>query len=65
MTMLEATADANNRNAYDLALAKYRTAMDRVAGPEAPFLKESELTVSEIPSLISLYLLTPCLADHP
>jgi hypothetical protein len=47
MTMLEATADANNRNAYDLALAHYRTTMDRVAGPEAPFMKESQLTVSE------------------
>lgn len=45
MTMLEATSEANNRNAYDLAIAEYRTTMDRVAGPEAPFTKESQLNV--------------------
>ena len=30
--MLEATADANNRNAYDMAIKSYKSAMDAVAG---------------------------------
>lgn len=48
--MLEATADANNRNAYDLAIADYRTNMNRIAGPEAAFVKESQLSVrNDIP----------------
>lgn len=51
MTMLEATADANNRNAYDLAIADYRTNMNRIAGPEAAFVKESQLSVrNSVPS---------------
>jgi hypothetical protein len=51
MTMLEATADANNRNAYDLAIADYRTNMNRIAGPEAAFVKESQLSVrNDVPS---------------
>jgi hypothetical protein len=32
MTMLEATADANNRNAYDLAIEEYKKIMNSVAG---------------------------------
>lgn len=44
--MLEATADANNRNAYDLAINEYRNTMDQFVGPEAPFVKESQLSVS-------------------
>jgi hypothetical protein len=32
MTMLEATSEANNRNAYDLAMTGYRAAMNKVAG---------------------------------
>lgn len=32
MTMLEATSEANNRNAFDLAIAGYRTTMNKVAG---------------------------------
>ena len=32
LTMLDATAQANNRNAYDLAFAKYRECMDSVLG---------------------------------
>ena len=51
--MLEATSEANNRNAYDLAILEYRTAMDKVAGPEAPFTKESNLNVS---ILISIFI---------
>lgn len=43
MTMLDATAEANNRNAYDLALAQYKTGMDAVAGKDKPFVKEVEL----------------------
>lgn len=43
MTMLEATADANNRNAYDRAFNHYTTAMNKYAGVDAPFLKESTL----------------------
>ena len=43
--MLEATAEANNRNAYDLAISEYRTTMDKIAGPAANFIKESELNV--------------------
>lgn len=43
--MLEATAEANNRNAYDLAINEYRATMDRFAGPEAVFVKESQLSV--------------------
>eukprot|EP00604_Paraphysomonas_vestita_P001002 CAMPEP_0174820200 /NCGR_PEP_ID=MMETSP1107-20130205/3884_1 /TAXON_ID=36770 /ORGANISM="Paraphysomonas vestita, Strain GFlagA" /LENGTH=411 /DNA_ID=CAMNT_0016035085 /DNA_START=508 /DNA_END=1740 /DNA_ORIENTATION=- len=51
MTMLEATSEANNRNAYDLAIAEYRTTMDRVAGPEAPFTKESQLNIIHLDTL--------------
>jgi atlastin len=43
MTMLEATSEANNRNAYDLSIASYRASMDKVAGPDASFVKENEL----------------------
>ena len=41
MTMLEATAEANNRNAYDLALAAYKQAMLTLLGPSEAYMKES------------------------
>jgi len=47
MTMLEATAEANNRNAYDLGLQYYTTTMDKVAGPAASYVKDSELRQHE------------------
>eukprot|EP00602_Paraphysomonas_sp_CaronLab_P005389 CAMPEP_0185020938 /NCGR_PEP_ID=MMETSP1103-20130426/3584_1 /TAXON_ID=36769 /ORGANISM="Paraphysomonas bandaiensis, Strain Caron Lab Isolate" /LENGTH=550 /DNA_ID=CAMNT_0027552149 /DNA_START=38 /DNA_END=1687 /DNA_ORIENTATION=+ len=53
MTMLEATADANNRNAYDMAIKSYKSAMDAVAGPEGHFVKESNLNVIHKESLQS------------
>lgn len=34
MTMLDATAEANNRNAYDLSLDAYKKGMDAIAGPD-------------------------------
>ena len=40
MTMLEATSEANNRNAYDLARELYISQMDTVAGPTSKFIKE-------------------------
>jgi hypothetical protein len=54
MTMLEATAEANNRNALDLALASYKGVMNAalgLSGPgttvstsfSAPFYKEAAL----------------------
>ena len=45
MTMLEATADANNRNAYDLSFAGYKSDMNRVAGPNASYVKDAKLLV--------------------
>jgi hypothetical protein len=56
MTMLEATADANNRNAYDLAIADYRTAMNLIAGPEAAFVKESQLSVRDFLMIFAFFL---------
>ena len=41
MTMLEATAEANNRNAFDLALKSYKSDMKALMGPDAPYIKES------------------------
>lgn len=43
MTMLDATAEANNRNSYDLAINHYKTALENVAGKDKPFVKETEL----------------------
>jgi atlastin len=40
MTMLEATSEANNRNAQDLAIDMYTSRMDKVAGPSCSFIKE-------------------------
>lgn len=47
MTMLEATAEANNRNAYDLGMQYYTTTMDEMAGPSAQYVKDSELRTHE------------------
>jgi atlastin len=43
MTMLDATAEANNRNAFDLAVRLYKTALEKVVGNDLPFVKENEL----------------------
>jgi atlastin len=43
MTMLDATAEANNRNAFDLAMQQYKQALEEVAGKDKPFIKETEL----------------------
>mmetsp|Transcript_18772 Transcript_18772/g.31630 ORF Transcript_18772/g.31630 Transcript_18772/m.31630 type:complete len:385 (+) Transcript_18772:1441-2595(+) len=43
MTMLDATAEANNRNAYDLALKEYKQGMDQLVGTEKPYVKEVDL----------------------
>lgn len=49
MTMLEATAEANNRNAFTLSLALYKSAMDLALTPprESPtYMKEERLQVN-------------------
>ena len=46
MTMLEATAEANNRDAYDRSKSHYVKRMDTVAGIGCVFMKESSLVVS-------------------
>jgi atlastin len=43
MTMLEATAQANNRNAVDLSLAQYRRQMGKLGSREGGFVKETVL----------------------
>lgn len=43
MTMLDATAEANNRNASDLALAHFKDNMENLAGIDKPYVKEAEL----------------------
>lgn len=43
MTMLEATAEANNRNAYDISIREYKDAIGSKAGPECSFVKEADL----------------------
>eukprot|EP01038_Epipyxis_sp_PR26KG_P007123 gene7123-9720_t len=43
MTMLDATAEANNRNAYDLSLANYKSSMDTFAGPNKSYTKDNLL----------------------
>lgn len=45
--LLAATADANNRSAFDKALRTYRTGMDTVAGPGKAYMKEPELLAEE------------------
>jgi hypothetical protein len=35
--------EANNRNAYDLALTLYKTQMDAAAGADKPYMKEADL----------------------
>lgn len=37
------TTEANNRNAYDLALGSYKSAMEQAAGQDKPFVKEAQL----------------------
>ena len=48
MTILDATAEANNRNAYDLAISKYTELMGPVTGKGAneSFVRENDLRVS-------------------
>jgi atlastin len=43
MTMLDATAEANNRNALAMAISKYKKGMSEIAGISSPFVKESML----------------------
>lgn len=43
MTMLDATADANNRNAYDLAFTKYKECLDAELVDKAGYLSQSDL----------------------
>lgn len=45
MTMLEATSEGNNRDAFDMAKAVYTHGMDKVAGIGCKFIKEKELVV--------------------
>lgn len=40
MTMLEATSEANNRNAFDIAKGHYTKTMDLIAGVNCSFIKE-------------------------
>lgn len=46
MTMLEATSEANNRNAYDIAKNYYIKEMDKIAGISSKFIKEYLLLVN-------------------
>lgn len=43
MTMLDATAEANNRNAYDLAMNHFKAGMNDVAGVDKSFVPETQL----------------------
>jgi atlastin len=43
MTMLDATAEANNRNAYDKSLHLYKMNMDNLVGKDKGYMKEMEL----------------------
>jgi atlastin len=43
MTMLDATAEANNRNAFDLAVRLYKHVLEKAVGQDLPFIKESDL----------------------
>jgi hypothetical protein len=45
MTMLEATSEANNRNAYDLAIKHYKDAMNTLT--KESYVKEEELSLSQ------------------
>lgn len=40
MTMLQATAEANNRNAYSLAINHYKKSMEVVAGNDKDYIKD-------------------------
>jgi hypothetical protein len=42
-SLLTATAEANNRNAYDASLAAFRRLMDTMAGTGKPHVKDAEL----------------------
>jgi atlastin len=44
MTMLDATAEANNRSAFDLALHHYKAHMEQLAGTDKAFVKEPVLS---------------------
>ena len=43
MTMLDATAEANNRNAFDLALDEYKRGMEQLVGEGKAYCKEDDL----------------------
>lgn len=43
MTMLDATSEANNRNAFDISLNHYKIALENLVGQDKPFVKEAEL----------------------
>jgi hypothetical protein len=45
MTMLDATSEANNRNAFDLAVHNYKKNMELLVGVDADFKKEKMLNV--------------------
>ena len=46
MTMLEATSEANNRNAYDISRVYYMKWLDSTAGVNCKYIKEGFLSVS-------------------
>ena len=45
MTMLEATSEANNRNAYDMSRSEYVKNMEKIVGISCPYMKEPLLMV--------------------
>lgn len=48
MTMLQATAEANNRNAYSLAINHYKKCMELVAGNDKEYVKEDVIALFQI-----------------
>lgn len=42
-TTATATKEANNRNAFDIALALYKSNMEKLVGLDMPYLKELQL----------------------
>lgn len=54
MTMLQATAEANNRNAFSLAINHYKKSMEVVAGNDKEYIKDN---VSSFSFSLSLYIL--------
>lgn len=57
MTMLEATAEANNRGALELALEGYTKSMGTVIGNDSPFVQEAALLAAHnLASMSSLAL---------